>query len=704
MALSFPSPPITGPAVGRVPQAQVAQTQVARARAPRALVSPWHRFGLSGVGIAAAVAFAIFLIDAMVNPRAFFDLWLMHAIQRVEAPGLSEGVRVVNDLTSSTGAVAMWGLAVLTFAFARWWLPALAMLTLPIGGIVNEGIGHLLVTRTRPHLEELARGSGNDEERSFPSGHVTGAVLFYGLVFVIAGRIQNPLLRRTVRTAAAVPIGLVGFARVWDGAHWPTDVLGAYALGTALLVPLVLLYRRLDASVGRLPFIHAALPAHDHARPHAHALTSLVLFESDRDRAIKVYAPGFLPRAIYWLAFQAPFAYATSHLALEAAMHRRNLAALLTEHWYGASRVARATAVETVDGRPALVSEWVAGHTPTDRVAARAFLKDLRERFDAVGLPTWQIDPRQPRAIDNVLETADGTYQIVDLESGLVSPLASLRSWKRAIRRGLLPFYDEVFFDVTRAYVAREAVALRSTLGATRFAELTATLDTAERTTIAWQATEPRLWSRLARGILTGFGVTTWKARLESLLARSKGQATAWTERAVTVWEAEGRISASEADTLREQVAAPTFQQMLPYLGVHILISIPLRFPLGSIVRPLLVLGALAVSTVRYLRREIDGEAWRQAWSIHSPLVVALSALPGVGSFAYLAAKPVRANRLLLRTVADAALQKAPRDLYARTGLRARIARPPVPTEVAAAPMAPTPMVGPLPAACQEAA
>ena len=689
MALPFPSPPITGPAVGRVPQIHL---------------SFLSRISLGGVGIAATVAFAIFLIDALVNPRAFFDLWLMQAIQRVEAPGLEPALGIVNDLTSSTGAVAMWGLAVLAFALARWWLPALTMLTLPLGGIVNEGVSRFLVTRTRPHLEELARGSGNDEERSFPSGHVTGAVLFYGLVFVLAGRIQHPLLRRTVRTAAAVPIGLVGFARVWDGAHWPTDVLGAYALGTALLVPLVLLYRRLDASVGRLPFIHAALPAHDHARPHAHALTSLVLFEEDR--VVKVYAPGFLPRAIYWLAFQAPFAYAVSHVALEAALHRRNLAALLTEGWYGASRVARATAVETIDGQPALASEWVAGHTPTDRNAARAFLRDVRERFDAVGLPTWQIDPRQPRAIDNVLETADGTYHIVDLESGLVAPLASVRTWRRAFRRGLMPFYDEVFFDVTRAYVTREADTLQATLGSARYAELTATLDAAEDATLAWQATEPRLWSRLVRGVLTGFGVTTWKARLGALMARSKVQATTWMERAVAVWEAEGRLTAAEATTLREQIAAPTFQQMLPYLGAHILISIPLRFPLGSMVRPLMVLGALGVSTLRYLRREIDGEAWRQAWSIHSPLVVALSAVPGVGSFAYLAAQPVRANRLLLRTVADAALQKIPRDLYERTGLRRRIARPPVPTEVATttAPVTPTPMVTPLAGACQEAA
>ena len=53
----------------------------------------------------------------------------------------------------------------------------MAAATLPLGGAINLAIGEFLVGRTRPHLAELARASGNFEERSFPSGHVQGAVL-----------------------------------------------------------------------------------------------------------------------------------------------------------------------------------------------------------------------------------------------------------------------------------------------------------------------------------------------------------------------------------------------------------------------------------------------------------------------------------------------------------------------------------------------
>jgi hypothetical protein len=294
---------------------------------------------------------------------------------------------------------------------------------------------------------------------------------------------------------------------------------------------------------------------------------------------------------LYWLAFQAPFPYVRNRAALRAAIGRRNLAGLLTEYWYGANRVARALGVEEIDGRPALVSERVDGRRPADPELATWFLRGLRLRFEEAGLPTWQIDPRQPRAIDNVLETADGTYKVVDLESGLVSPMASRRTWGRALRRGLVPFYDEVFFDVTRAYVAREEGRMRAALGDARFAELLATLDAAEAAAGAWHASEPRLWGRLLRSVRHGFYVRTWKARAQARLVGSHEKGLAWIERAIATWEAEERISAAEAATLRRQVEAPTFQAMLPYLGAHIVVSIPLRFPLGSIARPLMVLG-----------------------------------------------------------------------------------------------------------------
>lgn len=646
------------------------------------------RPGARGWGLGLAAVFLLLLVDALLHPRAFFDLWAMHGIQGVELPGLRPVLVLVNRLTGSTGAVAAWALLVVGFVIARRWLPALAVATLPVGGVVNLVVGEALVARTRPHLAELARTSRNFEERSFPSGHVLGAVTLYGLVFVLAAAIPRRGPRLLVRTACVGVIAGVGFARVWTGAHWPTDVAAAYALGGAMVAALVAVYRRLDVAVGSLPFVGAAALPHDEAVPHAHALTSLVVFDRPAGTVTKVYAPGFVPRAIYWLAFQAPFPYAGNADALRTATHRRNVAALLTRAWYGEERVARALGVAPVaaaGGRLGLTSALVVGRAPADRAAARAFLRDLRDRFDVAGLPTWQIDPRQPRAIDNVLETADGAYHVVDLESGLVAPLASRLAWRRAIRRNLVPFYDEVFFDVTRAHVEREVGALTAALGADGLNELRAELDACERASAAWQATEPRLWGRLLAGTRSGFGVRTWPAGAGARLADGQRRGMAWLEGAIAAWQAEGRIDAAQAAGLRAQIAAPGFQAMLPYLGAHVAVSVPLRFPFGSVARAAMVAGALGVETGRFLLGRSDRAALRRAWGLHSPLVAVLAAVPGFGSFAYLAARPVRADRLLVRLLADGSLRKTPWSLYARTGAQRFVAPPatrPLPSAV----------------------
>jgi hypothetical protein len=254
-------------------------------------------------------------------------------------------------------------------------------------------------------------------------------------------------------------------------------------------------YAHIKAACASTPLVQAAYVPHDESQPHAHALTSTILFRGDT--VSKIYAPGLLPRLIYWLAFQAPFPYVHNEPALRAAVLRRNLAGMLTEYWYGESRVARAIGIDRIGGRYAITSEFIAGCTPANRHAAHAFLDDLARRFDAVGLPTWQVDPRQPRSMDNILETPDGTYHIIDLESGLVSPLASPRAWWRAFRRGLVPIYDDIYFDLTRAWVEHEQEAIRAAKGEHWLADLRELLDRAETEALAWHASEPRLWSRL---------------------------------------------------------------------------------------------------------------------------------------------------------------------------------------------------------------
>jgi membrane-associated phospholipid phosphatase len=620
-----------------------------------------------------AVLFAALLLDGMLHERAAFDLSGIKAVQQIEGPGIASGITYIETLTSSEGAIAIWLVVVLALSLIRLWSLVVASVLMPVGGVLNTIVGEVFVERTRPHLAELTRTSQNFEERSFPSGHVMGAVLLYGLLFVAARRITIRPVRLLAQGLSLAIIVAVGPARIWEGAHWPSDVIGAYALGGLLLLGLVAVSERL-VDIDGLPLIRARNQPHDESVPHAHALTSLVVLQ---DATVeKIYQPGLLPRVIYWLAFQAPFPYINNRSAMLAAQHRRNLAAQLTAYWYGSPRVARVIEIARRNGQLAVVSERVNGSTPENRAAASAFLADLRGRFEEAGLPTWQIDPRQPRAIDNLLETPDGSFQIVDLESGLVSPLASMTTWKRALKRGMVPFFDDIFFDHLRAYVARETGEMARTMGEDFVAELNTTIDTAEQASIAWHEGERRVWSKALGIVIGGFGIRRLVRRFRQITSGSHEKAMSWMDRAVTRWQEEGRLTDRELAGLRTQMAEPAFQQVIPYFGAHILLSIPLRFPFGSIIRPFIVLGALLVETARWARGRITREEWNRARTIHSPLVMLVAAMPGIGSLAYLASKPVRSNRLMMRVLADAALAKVPWSLYERSKLRRLVTRP----------------------------
>ena len=71
------------------------------------------------------------------------------------------------------------------------------------------------------------------EQFSFPSGHATiSAVVLAYLAFLLA-RGQSLRWRLAVGATAAVYVTLVGFSRLYLGAHWMSDVLGGFTFGLA---------------------------------------------------------------------------------------------------------------------------------------------------------------------------------------------------------------------------------------------------------------------------------------------------------------------------------------------------------------------------------------------------------------------------------------------------------------------------------------
>jgi membrane-associated phospholipid phosphatase len=73
-----------------------------------------------------------------------------------------------------------------------------------------------------PHLDIV-------KSYSFPSGHASGNMIFFGALAIMIGR-------GWAWAAAAIMILAIGFSRVWLGVHWPTDVVAGWILGGGWLV------------------------------------------------------------------------------------------------------------------------------------------------------------------------------------------------------------------------------------------------------------------------------------------------------------------------------------------------------------------------------------------------------------------------------------------------------------------------------------
>jgi undecaprenyl-diphosphatase len=196
------------------------------------------------------VGLAAYAVLAVLAHRYAYFAWDVNFTKTIQSisPAWFETFMVwISALGSGWLPVALVGATGLALMAARFRLEgAILILGVALGGGLNRILKNIS-DRPRPDANLVNVIRVYDHE-SFPSGHVVFFIEFFGFLFFLSYvLLKRGHARQALLIVFAGLILLVGVSRVYMGAHWPSDVVGAYLAGGLWLLFMIEVYRRLKS-------------------------------------------------------------------------------------------------------------------------------------------------------------------------------------------------------------------------------------------------------------------------------------------------------------------------------------------------------------------------------------------------------------------------------------------------------------------------
>ena len=194
--------------------------------------------------IAAAAALLLPALAITFLAAGESTLWADRSITIWVQDHLPAWLEPATDFTNWFGRFHLVAPFVVVFATALAFVRRPAEALLALSSLTAWPLNNLLkraVRSPRPEDLQVVEVSG----WGFPSGHVMGlTVVAIVLVYIVLRGRARPAWRPAVGTAIIAFSFIVGLGRVHVGAHWPSDVLGAWLWSGILSLLLIMLYER----------------------------------------------------------------------------------------------------------------------------------------------------------------------------------------------------------------------------------------------------------------------------------------------------------------------------------------------------------------------------------------------------------------------------------------------------------------------------
>jgi membrane-associated phospholipid phosphatase len=189
--------------------------------------------GIVGLALSAACAWAFFWLADEIPEKGAIVRFDIAVTAWLQAHGTEPGESVFVGV-SYLGAqvlIALLVVVAIVFVVRRDWRK-LALLAVTCGGgaLLNAALKSTF-HRARPDVSSEFHVTS----WSFPSGHAMDSFIVYGLLAYWLGR-RFPRHRRWIFAAAAALVVAIGYARIYLGVHYLSDVLAGYSAGFVWLV------------------------------------------------------------------------------------------------------------------------------------------------------------------------------------------------------------------------------------------------------------------------------------------------------------------------------------------------------------------------------------------------------------------------------------------------------------------------------------
>ncbi len=209
------------------------------------LQDPSHPAGHGQLGLALfclltallfiGLAIAVDMHTAVIH----FNQPLFNFLQSVRTPSFDKFIVMLTFFGEKNVMLGFLGILFLWFAAHKRWWTALHWLA---NGIITASATYL--TRLFIHSFRPLGITHIDTSYSFPSGHMTLAVAILGFAAVLLSSDTQKKYRHLIYAPVVTFTLLIGFSRLYLGAHWLTDVVGASLLGLSCVMLTTLSYRR----------------------------------------------------------------------------------------------------------------------------------------------------------------------------------------------------------------------------------------------------------------------------------------------------------------------------------------------------------------------------------------------------------------------------------------------------------------------------